>query len=281
MSKLLKGKPVAQALLAHATELTAQSRAKPCVAMVRVGDDSAALGYQRSASKVLQQVGIEVQPVELDQQTNLSQLKQTIERLNHAPEITAILILEPLPASLPAAQVQELLDPAKDIDGNTRVNLGRSVSPRPEDLVPLTAAAVLALLDFYQIELRGAKVTLVGDSLTVGRPLANLLLDRSATLTVCDSSTIDLAAATRGADIVITATGQLALLTAEMVAADAIVIDVGTNYDAAGKLRGDVDFAAVSQKVRAITPVPGGIGAVTTALLAERTAQILSRAERD
>lgn len=279
MTKLLKGKPVAQALLAHATELTAQSQVKPCVALVRVGDDSAALGYQRSASKVLTQVGIKIQPVELDQQTTLAQFRQTIDHLNQAPEITAILILEPLPASLPAARVQDLLAPAKDIDGITRVNLGRSVSPRPGDLVPLTAAAVLALLDFYQIELRGTKVTLVGDSLTVGRPLANLLLDRSATLTVCDSSTTDLAAATRGAEVVITATGQLDVLTADMVAAEAVVIDVGTNYDAAGKLRGDVDFAAVSQKVRAITPVPGGVGAVTTALLAERTAQIMNRAK--
>lgn len=277
MSKLLKCKPVADDILQRTKNLVASLSAVPQVALVRVGVDPAAKGYQRSAANVLQQAGLKTVPVVFDSQITFSEFESQVTQLNEDQQIDAILLLEPLPESLPLDAVQDLLDPCKDIDGVTRANLGSTLSPRSGDLVPLTAAAVLELLNFYEFNLRGVEVVLIGDSLTVGRPLANLLLAQNATLTVCDKYTKQLFEHTVQAQLVITAVGQPNLLTADMVNKDAVVVDVGTNYDEAGKLVGDVDFAQVSQKVQAITPVPGGVGAITTALLAYRAARIASQ----
>ncbi len=276
MSQLLKGKPVAAELLQKTIELVDSLSVPPEIALVRVGADPAAKGYQRSASKLLKRVGINVKPVIFDEQITMNEFKGQIEKLNADDKVNAVLLLEPLPHSLALTDVQDLLEPNKDVDGVTRTNLGRSLSPRKDDLVPLTAAAVMELLDFYDINLSGKHVTLVGDSLTVGRPLANLLLTQDATLTVCDSQTPNVGQFTRVSDIVIMAVGKPALLTAEMVNDKAVVIDVGTNYDQEGKLVGDV-APEVSNKVQALTPVPGGIGALTTNLLAYRTAKIAAK----
>lgn len=280
MSKLLKGRPVAAMLLDKAAKITAELATAPQVAFVRVGDDAASLGYQRSAEKVLQQVGIKSRSVVLDQQIAPADFKDELIRLNNDEQVTAILVLEPLPSSLPVKEVQDLIAPEKDIDGATRINLGRTVSPRATDLVPLTAAAVFELLDFYKVNVQGARVTLVGDSLTVGRPLANLLLARNATLTVCDKLTTDLTTLTHQAELVVMATGQPGLLTDDMVQENAVVVDVGINYGENGKLVGDVDFTPVADKVAAITPVPGGVGAITTALLVYRAASIAAASQR-
>lgn len=274
MSKLLKGKPVANDILQRTQKIVDSLLAVPQVTLVRVGDDPAAKGYQRSATKVLQQAKIKVEPVVLDDQLTFNELKSQITRLNENTQVDAVLLLEPLPANLPLNAVQDLLDPKKDIDGMTRTNLGLTLSPRANDLVPLTAAAVMELLKFYGIKLQGTKVALVGASLTVGRPLANLLLAQNATLIICDKYTQDLSQFTAQSKIVITAVGQPDLLTAEMVNENAIIVDVGTNYDEYDQLVGDADFTSLANKVQAITPVPGGVGAITTALLAYRTAQI-------
>ncbi len=274
MSKLLRGKNVAGPLLQQAKKIAGSLPKRPKVALVRVGSAPAAKGYQKSAAKVLERVGITPEPYIFDSQINFSRFKREIQRLNTDDLIDAILLLDPLPPRLPLTRVQDLLSPKKDIDGITRTNLGRTLSPRTGDLVPLTAGAVMELLKFYEIRLTGAQVVLIGASLAVGKPLANLLLHKHATLTVCDEYTDDVSFYTRKADVVVTAVGHPKLLTAEMVKNKAVVIDVGTNYTSSGKLVGDVDFEKVSKKVRAITPVPGGIGAITTALLAYRAARV-------
>lgn len=274
MTKLLKGQDVAASLLEKAAEITVHLEVPAQAALVRVGSDPAAKGYQRSAAKILDKVGVVPVVQTFDSLVSFARFKRAIQHLNVDPSISAILLLSPFPQQLPRFQVQDLITPNKDIDGLTRSNLGKTLAPRVDDLVPLTAAAVLELLSFYQIPLRGKKVTVVGASLTVGRPLVNLLLSRHATVSVCDEFTPNLAEFTRNADIVVTAVGHPQLLSAEMVQPGVVVIDVGTNYTDEGHLVGDVDFNGVAAKAAAITPVPGGVGAITTALLAYRTARI-------
>ena len=190
-------------------------------------------------------------------------------------------MFRPLPAGLDEDAVAAALDPAKDVDSMTPASLLTALSGRGEGFAPCTAEAVLALLDHYGVELDGAKVAVVGRSLVIGRPVAAMLTARNATVTTCHTHTRDLAAECRSADIVVAAVGRARTIGADAVREGQTIIDVGINWDeAAGKLVGDVDFDAVEPIVGAITPVPGGVGAVTTAILAKHVIEAAERASK-
>lgn len=245
----------------------------PKLAIVRVGNDKGSLGYQKAAQKIMAQVGIEVEIAEYNEDISMTDFEKQFAQINARQDVQGILLLRPLPQQLDTEKIQRAIDPHKDIDGMNPINLGKSLDPQKDDFVPLTPAAVLAMLDYYEIPLEGKKVTIIGHSLVVGRPLANMMLARNATVAVCNAYTPDNSEFTKNADLVIAAVGKTGLLTAEMVKSGVIVIDVGTNYDSAGKVTGDVLYAEVAPKAAYINPVPGGVGSITTSLLAQRVVQ--------
>lgn len=242
----------------------------PRLATLMVGSDPAAAAYRSSIERTFDRVQIEYLRAELPDDASESSFLARLRELNDDPEVTAILVLMPLPAHLDPHLVLEHLSPLKDVDGITPTNAGRLHLGLPS-LRPSTPAGGLALLDHYGVTLEGASVTVVGRSNVVGRPLATLLTQRNATVTLCHTRTVALAAETRRADIVCVAAGHAGLITGDMVRKGAVVIDFGVNVGGDGKLAGDADFASILGVASAITPVPGGTGPVTALTLAGNT----------
>ena len=271
---ILDGKAVAQQVLAEVREgvtaLQAQHGVTPGLAVVLVGADPASAVYVRSKKNTAASVGINspdyVYPEGLSQQA----LVGLVDQLNADPSVHGILVQLPLPKGLDEDAVVRRIDPRKDVDGLTPVNLGRLLAGAPA-MVPCTPAGCLQVLDHYAAPLAGAEAVVVGRSRLVGKPLAQLLLARHATVTMCHTRTRDLAFHTRRADILCVAAGRLRMVTGDMVKPGAWVIDVGVNRLETGKLAGDVDFASVEPVAHAITPVPGGIGPMTIAMLMKNT----------
>ena len=199
-----------------------------------------------------------------------------IRELNADRSVHGILVQLPLPAGIDEDRVLAAVDPSKDVDGFHPENLGRLLAGTPS-VVPCTPAGVLEILDYYGVELKGAEAVMVGRSRIVGKPLSQLLLARHATVTVCHTRTRDLAAHTRRAEVLLVAAGRPAVVTGEMVRDDAVVVDVGVNRLPDGRLAGDVDATTVAPRVRAITPVPGGVGPMTIAMLMKNTVAATSR----
>ena len=280
MAELLKGAPVARALTEELAARCVALRGQgivPTLAIVRVGEREDDLSYERGALKRCEKVGIEARRADVSQ----DELLAAIEGINADPAVHGCLMFRPLPAGLDEDAVAAALDPAKDVDSMTPASLLTTLSGRGEGFAPCTAEAVLALLDHYGVELDGAKVAVVGRSLVIGRPVAALLTARNATVTTCHTHTRDLAAECRAADIVVAAVGRARTIGADAVREGQTIIDVGINWDeAAGKLVGDVDFDAAEPIVDAITPVPGGVGAVTTAILAKHVIEAAERASK-
>ena len=253
----------------------------PTLAIVRVGEREDDLSYERGALKRCEKVGIEVRRILLPADVSQDELLTAIEDINTDSAVHGCLMFRPLPAGLDENAVAAALDPAKDVDSMTPASLLTTLSGRGEGFAPCTAEAVLALLDHYGVELDGAKVAVVGRSLVIGRPVAAMLTARNATVTTCHTHTRDLAAECRAADIVVAAVGRARTIGVDAVREDQTIIDVGINWDeAAGKLVGDVDFDAAEPVVNAITPVPGGVGAVTTAILAKHVIEAAERASK-
>lgn len=275
MTKELRGKPVAKALLQQ-TEKTVEDLKKidchPTLAIVRVGDEQSSVSYENAAIKTMQRVGIAVEPVVFEEDTDPEQILQSIERLNQKTDIHGILVMQPLPGRLSRNDIARCLNPKKDIDGLTPENLGRLVENDPVALFPSTPKAVTALLDFYDIEVEGKDVCVIGSSPVVGKPLSIMLLNEEATVANVHIKTKDIKQYTRQADIVISATGAVELVTADYIKEGAVVVDVGFGYKD-GKPVGDVKYDEVFEKAAAVTPVPGGVGSITTAILAEQVAQ--------
>ncbi|MFG2073042.1 bifunctional 5,10-methylenetetrahydrofolate dehydrogenase/5,10-methenyltetrahydrofolate cyclohydrolase [Nonomuraea maritima] len=217
-------------------------------------------------------MGIACDVVDLGADADAGQIGATLSRLSSDPQVHGVMLQTPLPAGASAQQLAAAIDPRKDVDGANPLSLGRLAAGLPA-FPPATAAAVLALLDHYEVELEGRRAVVVGRSTVVGKPLAHLLLDRHATVTVAHSRTRDLASVTSTADVLVAAAGRAGLIGAAHVAPGAVVIDVGTNPTEDSGLTGDVDFEAVSGVAGALTPVPGGVGPVTTALLLRHTAR--------
>lgn len=243
---------------------------EPRLATLLVGKDPAALAYRSSIERTFARVQIAHTRVELAGSVSREGFLKTLHELNSDPGITAILVLMPLPETLDPHDVLEQLAPLKDVDGITPTNAGRLHLGLPS-LRPSTPAGGIALLDHYGVTLDGSRVTVVGRSNVVGRPLATLLTQRHATVTLCHTHTTDLAAATRNADVVCVAAGHPGLISGEMVAQGAVVIDFGVNVKDDGSIVGDADFDALQGVAGAITPVPGGTGPVTALTLARNT----------
>lgn len=271
-ARILQGKEFAQQFRADAGKRVEALREKygitPGLAVIIVGSNPASQVYVRNKHKSCEELGIYSVVVEMPENTTKNDLLAKIDELNFDKRINGILVQLPLPKQIAAdeAEILNRIDPLKDVDGFHPVNVGRLVTGE-EGLVPCTPAGCLKMLELADIPLDGKKAVIIGRSNIVGKPMLHLLLGKNATVTICHSHTKDLAAITREADILVAAIGQPEFVTADMVKPGATVIDVGINRITPKKLVGDVDFEAVKEVAGAITPVPGGVGLLTVAML--------------
>jgi methylenetetrahydrofolate dehydrogenase (NADP+) / methenyltetrahydrofolate cyclohydrolase len=269
-ARLIDGKAVAAQLRERVREQVAELASPPGLATILVGDDPASAVYVRMKREDSAEVGIESFHHEPGGDISQEELAALIESLNADERVHGILLQLPLPAHLDQDPLISLIDPAKDVDGLTPISAGFLVQGRSDAIAPCTPSGVMELLRHAEVEVEGARAVVIGRSILVGKPLAALLLAANATVTHCHSRTRDLAAICREADILVAAAGQPGLITGEMVKPGATVIDVGTNR-VDGKLVGDVEFDSASERAGAITPVPGGVGPMTRAMLLVNT----------
>lgn len=282
MAKLLKGAPVA----ARLTEETAARAAElgshgivPTLCLIRVGERADDLSYERGLLKRAVSAGVDVRKVVLDPTCSQGELMVAIASANEDPAVHGILMFRPLPASLDEVAACEAIAPEKDVDCLTSTSLARVFTDSGEGYAPCTADAVMHLLSAAGVSLEGARVTVVGRSLVIGRPVAMMLQAANATVTMCHSKTRDLAQCCREADVLVVACGRARMVGADCVRPGQVVVDVGINWDeSAGRLVGDVDFDVVEPVVDAVTPVPGGVGSLTTAVLMKHVVQAAERA---
>ncbi len=272
--KLLDGKAVAQKVLgevaAGVREFKARTRVTPVLAVVLIGDFAPSKIYIANKKKAADSVGIASSDHVYPEGMTQHELTALLESLNADPDVHGILLQLPLSKGLDADAAIAAIAPEKDVDGFHPLNLGRLLAGTPT-ILPCTPAGCMALLDHYGADLTGAEAVVVGRSRIVGKALAQLLLARNATVTICHTRTRDLAAHTRRADILCVAAGRPQMITGDMIKEGAWVVDVGVNRLGTGKLVGDVDFASASRRAAAITPVPGGVGPMTIAMLLKNT----------
>jgi len=269
-AEIIDGKAVAARVRERVAREIQELGTKPGLATILVGDDSASAIYVRMKREDSAQVGIESFHHQPGGDMAPEELTKLIRSLNADERVHGILLQLPLPGHLDQDEFISLIDPAKDVDGLTSANAGLLLQGRDEAIVPCTPAGVVELLAEAEVELEGARAVVLGRSILVGKPVAQLLLAANATVTHCHSRTRDLPGVCREADVLIAAVGSPRLVTGEMVREGSVVIDVGTNRADEG-LVGDVDFESVREKARAITPVPGGVGPMTRAMLLANT----------
>ena len=239
---------------------------KPKLAVIMVGDDKASQVYVRNKSKACNEIGIEFEEFILDKGIEQKELIELIKKLNNDNNVHGILLQSPIPAHLDINEAFKTINPEKDVDGFNPVNVGK-LCLNQDTFVSCTPYGIMKLFEAYNIDLTGKNVTILGRSNIVGKPLIQCCLNKNATVTVCHSKTKDLKEHTKNADVVISAIGKAKFVTEDMIKSGAVVIDVGTNRGEDGKLTGDVDFENVSKKASYITPVPGGVGPMTIAML--------------
>ncbi|WP_159996130.1 bifunctional methylenetetrahydrofolate dehydrogenase/methenyltetrahydrofolate cyclohydrolase FolD [Roseomonas sp. 18066] len=269
-ASIIDGKEVAAGLRARIAARVATLPFTPGLRVVRVGDDPASGVYVRNKDKAAKQAGLDSATLQLPETTTEAELLAVVRQLNDDPAVDAILVQLPLPRQIRAETVLETIDPAKDVDGFHAVNAGRLATGQA-GLVPCTPKGVMHLLAAAGTAIAGARAVVLGRSNIVGKPMAALLLAADATVTVVHSRTRDLASECRRAEILVAAVGRPEMVKGDWIAEGATVIDVGINRLPDGRLVGDVDFAAASQRAAAITPVPGGVGPMTIACLIENT----------
>ena len=272
MAQLLKGLPVAKAIAKELSErsgLLNEKGVKPTLAILRVGSRPDDLSYEKGAVKRCAECGIEVRRVIFSENVTQQELIESIEEINRDDTIHGVLLFRPLPKHMDENLVCAALAPEKDMDGITEGSMAGIFSGSGKGYPPCTAQACIEILDHYGIEIQGRRVTVMGRSNVIGKPVFMLLLKRNATATVCHTKTADPVAECSRADILIAAAGKAGVITGRHVAPGQTVLDVGINVTPEGKLMGDVDFDAAEPVVGAITPVPGGVGSVTTAVLAK------------
>lgn len=272
MTVLLKGKPVADDIMEKTSQRVEELKAvgiEPTLAIVRVGENSGDMAYERGAVKRAEEAGIAIRHMIYEADVSQEKLIGEIEELNDDVGIHGVLIFRPLPKHIDEKVVCETLSSRKDIDGITSGSMAGVFMDSDEGFPPCTAEACMHILDYYGYDLTGKRVTVIGRSLVIGKPVAMMVMRRNATVTVCHSRTAhdDFKEASTGADIVIAAVGRARMIGADILGEDQVIIDVGINTDEEGKLCGDVDFDSAAEKAVAITPVPGGVGSVTTAVL--------------
>ena len=268
---LLKGAEVAKALTETLQQEVQQLRAKgvqPCLAILRVGARDDDLSYERGAMKRCEKVGIAVRSVVLPEDVTQEVLMGEVRKLNEDADVHGVLMFRPLPKHLDDEAVRAALAPAKDMDGITDGSMTAVYAGTKNGYAPCTAQACVELLKHYNVPIKGKRVVVIGRSLVIGKPVSLLLLTEHATVTICHSRSENLSEICKEADILVVAAGKAGMIGAESVRAGQVVLDVGIHADADGTLCGDTRFAEVEPVVAAITPVPGGVGAVTTAVLA-------------
>ena len=266
--KLLKGVEVAKAINEEVRTKMGKSGSVPHLDIVRLGARPDDLSYERGILKKMDNLGIRADVHDMPVDIDAPVFYEAIEQISASPSVDGILMFMPLPGHIDSKHVSEIIDPAKDMDGISPINQAKIYAGDKSGIAPCTAEAVVALLDHYGIDVSGKRVTVVGRSLVIGRPVAMMLMQKNATVTICHTRTTDLDFECRRADIVIAAAGVPRMITANYISDGAVVIDVGIHVDEDGNMCGDVDFDDVSPKCSAITPVPGGVGAVTTSILA-------------
>ena len=272
MSILMKGADVAKTMK---EDLTGEARRLkdrgilPSLTIVRVGAGPDDLSYERGARKRMEMIGIECKVVELPETITQAEFEKTFFKINEDPKVHGILLFRPLPGHLDEGPVVSRINPLKDVDCMCPVNIAKVFSGDETGHAPCTPEAVMEMLDYYKIDPRGKKVTVIGRSMVVGKPLSMLLLKRHATVTICHTRTKDLSATCREAEILVAAAGKARMVTADMIGDGAVVVDVGINVDAKGNLCGDVDFNAAEPVTSYISPVPRGVGSVTSSVLAK------------
>ena len=279
-ARILDGKATAQVVRASVKRSAEQLIARgvrPGLAVVLVGEDPASHVYVRNKDRAAQEAGFEVRTLRLDASTGQAELLARVGELNRDESVHGILVQLPLPRGLDADAVVRAIDPAKDVDGLTPANVAALVAGS-EGLVPCTPAGCLELLDRYEVALEGARAVVVGRSMLVGKPVALLLLARNATVTIAHSRTRDLAGVCRTADVLVVAVGRPQLVRGDWIRPGAAVLDVGINRADDGKLAGDVAFEEARERAGWITPVPGGVGPMTIAMLLANTAKAAARA---
>ena len=277
-ARILDGKALAAAVRASVKETVARLAARgvrPGLAVILAGDDPASAVYVRNKARACEETGVRSEVHRYGADVTERALLDRIAALNADPGVHGILVQLPLPGRIDARRVLEAVAPAKDIDGFHFENLGALVAGQPK-LVPCTPAGVMRLIEHAGVALAGRHATVIGRSSIVGKPLALLLLQKDATVTICHSKTMELQKLTREADVLVAAVGRPKLVTAAMVKPGACVIDVGINRLADGTLAGDVDFDAVKNVAGWVTPVPGGVGPMTIALLLENCVRAAS-----
>lgn len=274
--KELLGKPVADSIVESLAPEVEALKAKgivPTLAVIRVGAREDDLAYERGLTKRFENANCAVKKIELPEDVTQEVLDAAVASADADPSINGILMFRPLPKPLTDKNVLASISAVKDVDGMGLANMADIFSGAGEGHAPCTAQAVIEMLKFHGIDIKGKKVTVVGRSLVIGKPVAMLLLKENATVKVCHTKTEDLKAECQWADIVVACAGVAKMLNADYFRAGQTVIDVGMNVDEEGKLCGDVDFASVSEVVDAITPVPRGVGSVTTSVLLRAVVQ--------
>lgn len=266
------GSEVAKAMkerLVCEVEKLKEAGTEPCLAIVRVGARPDDLAYERGAVKRMELTGIACRVIPLEEGISQEAFEEAFRKVNDDPSVHGILLFQPLPEGLDAEPVRKMIRPEKDVDGMSPVNVAKVFAGDKSGFAPCTAEAVMVMLAHYGISLEGKNAVIAGRSMVVGRPLAMLMLAENATVTICHTRTKEFAKTCREADILAVCAGKAKLITEEMVGEGAVVADVGINVDEEGTLCGDVDFEAVKEKAAFISPVPRGVGSVTTSVLAE------------
>ncbi len=268
--KIIDGKEVSQYIKTKIKTEAQELGIKPGLAVILVGNDPASCVYVNNKKKACEFCGFNSKSFELSADTTQDELLKLIDTLNADPEIHGILVQMPLPSHIDETAVIDSIIPSKDVDAFNPVNVGK-IMTGDFDFLPCTPAGVMELLKYYNIDVAGKHCVVIGRSNIVGKPMSMLMLHANATVTICHSRTKDLAKMVSQADIVVAAVGRAGFVTADMVKDGAVVVDVGINRGENGKLCGDVDFENVSKKASFITPVPGGVGPMTIAMLMQNT----------
>ncbi|MEA4971751.1 MAG: tetrahydrofolate dehydrogenase/cyclohydrolase catalytic domain-containing protein [Candidatus Metalachnospira sp.] len=269
---IIKGAQVAEAMSAEIIERVEKLKThgiEPCLTIIRVGDDGSEIAYERGAVKRMDKCGIKCISEVFDESITQDEFNAEFKKINEDTLVHGILVLQPLPKHLSIEPLKVMINPVKDVDAISPINLYKVFVSDESGYAPCTAEGVMEALDYMKTDFTGKKCVVIGRSLVVGRPLGMLLLARNATVTYCHSRTAELAEEAQRADILIAAVGVAKLVSADYVNEKMTVIDVGINVDENGNMCGDVDFNNVEQIVSNITPVPGGVGAVTTSVLAK------------
>ena len=282
MAELLKGAPVAGAITRRNAQAVEELKSKgvtPTLAIIRLGEKPGDLSYEKGALKRAEKTGVEVKQFVFPETMTEKALVKEIRKINEDDSIHGVLMFRPLPEHIDEKAVCETLAPAKDMDGITSGSMAGVFMDTEIGYPPCTAEAVMEILDHYDVQLKGSKVTIFGRSLVIGKPVAMMLMGRHATITICHSRTAydDFRDAGHNAEVVVSALGRAKMIGSEILGNGQTIIDVGINVDEEGNLCGDVNFEEAEQDAAAITPVPGGVGSVTTAVLMKHVIQAAQR----